>query len=86
MRVHRAGEGAPYTGLKPAGTVEPSVAAADRAIASGKLQELAKLVADRTEKGLHRRFAEVMAKKKYDPADIEAGRAYSSAYVEFHGH
>ncbi|HSQ92093.1 MAG TPA: DUF6448 family protein, partial [Nitrospiraceae bacterium] len=28
VRIHRAGEGAPYTGLKPAGTVEPAVAEA----------------------------------------------------------
>ena len=37
VRVHRAGEGAAYTGLKPAGKPEPSVAAADQAIATGKL-------------------------------------------------
>jgi hypothetical protein len=83
VRVHRAGEGAPYTGLKPNGTVEAPVAAADKAIGSGKLQALAKLIADRTEEGLHRHFGEVMAKKKYNPADVEAGRAYTSAYVEF---
>jgi hypothetical protein len=83
VRVHRAGEGAPYTGLKPAGTVEPPVAAADRAIDTGKLQPLAGLIAARTEKGLHAHFDAVMAKKKYAPADVEAGRAYSSAYVEF---
>src|SRR4026209_2968681 len=53
VRIHRAGEGAPYTGLKPAGTVEPPVAAADRAIETGKLQPLGKLVGDRMEKGLH---------------------------------
>jgi hypothetical protein len=83
VRVHRAGEGAAYTGLKPAGTVEPPVAAADKAIETGKLQGLAKLIFDRTEKGLHSHFDQVMAKKKYNPDDVEAGRAYSSAYVEF---
>jgi hypothetical protein len=83
VRVHRAGEGAGYTGLKPAGTIEPPVAAADQAIETGKLQGLAKLIFDRTEKGLHGHFEQVMAKKKYDPNDVEAGRAYSSAYVEF---
>jgi hypothetical protein len=83
VRVHRAGEGAPYTGLKPAGTVEPAVAAADSAIESGRLQPLAKLIADRNEKGLHEHFDQVMAKKKYSPHDVEAGRAYSTAYVEF---
>ena len=83
VRVHRAGEGASYTGLKPAGVVEPPVAAADKAIETGKLQGLAKLISERTEKGLHGHFDEVMAKKKYNPNDIEAGRAYSRAYVEF---
>ena len=83
VRVHRAGEGAPYTGLKPAGTVEPPVAAADRAIDTGQLQPLAGLIAGRTQKGLHAHFDAVMAKKNYAPADVEAGRAYSSAYVEF---
>ena len=83
VRVHRAGEGAPYTGLKPAGTVEPAVAAADRAIQTGKLQPLGKLVVERMEKGLHGHFDAVMTKKKYRPDDVAAGRAYSSAYVGF---
>lgn len=83
VRMHRAGEGAGYTGLKPAGTVEPPVAAADKAIETGKLQPLGKLVSDRMEKGLHAHFDQVMAKRKYNPNDVEAGRAYSSAYVEF---
>lgn len=83
VRVHRVGEGATYTGLKAAGTIEPPVAAADKAIASGRLQELAKVIAERTEKGLHRHFDQVMAKKRYDPNDVEAGRFYSTAYVEF---
>lgn len=83
VRMHRAGEGADYTGLKPVGRIEPAVAAADKAIESGKLQPLAKLVSASMEKGLHAHFDAVMAKKKYDPNDVAAGRAYSSAYVEF---
>lgn len=83
VRVHRAGEGAPYTGLKPAGSVEAPVAAADRAIATGKLQPLAGLLAQRMEKGLHQHYDAVMAKKEYATGDVEAGRAYASAYVEF---
>ena len=83
VRVHRAGEGAAYTGLKPTGTIEPPVAAADRAIENGKLEALAKLIFERIETGLHRHFDEVMAKKTYNPNDVAAGRAYASAYVEF---
>ena len=83
VRVHRAGEGAAYTGLKPAGVVEPPVAAADKAIATGKPQELTKLISARVEEGLHGHFDRVMVKKRYDADDVEAGRAYASAYVEF---
>jgi hypothetical protein len=31
VRLHREGEGEPYTGIKPAGTIDPAVAAAGRA-------------------------------------------------------
>jgi hypothetical protein len=83
VRVHRMGEGAAYTGLKPAGTIEPAVAASDRSVETGKLEEVATLVAKRMEQGLHRNFEAVMAKRKYDPNDVDAGRAFSSAYVEY---
>jgi len=83
VRLHRAGEGADYTGLKAAGTIEPPVAAADKAIETGKLDELAGMISTRMERGLHEHFAQVLAKKKYSPNDVEAGRAYSNAYVEF---
>lgn len=83
VRVHRQGEGAPYTGLKPAGHVEPPVAAADEAIATGRLAPLGKLLSERIDQGLHVRYQTVMAKKRYSPDDVAAGRAYTSAYVEF---
>jgi hypothetical protein len=35
------------------------------------------------EKGLHHHFDAVTAKKGYNSADVEAGRAYTHAYVEF---
>jgi Family of unknown function (DUF6448) len=83
VRVHRAGEGAPYTGLKPAGEIEPPVAAADRSIATGKLEPVAKLVTDRTHQTLHRQFDAVTSNKKYDPNDVPAARAFVGAYVEY---
>ncbi len=82
VRVHRAGEGAPYTGLKAEG-VEPSIAAADRALATGKLEPVATMLTERTHQGLHRQFERVLAKKTFDPKDVEAGRAYVGAYVQY---
>lgn len=83
VRIHRAGEGAPYTGLKPAGEIEPAIAAADKSIETGKLEPVARLVKERVEHGLHRQFESVAAKKKYGPNDTAAARAYVGAYVTY---
>lgn len=83
VRLHRVGEGAGYTGLKPAGAVEPPIAAADKALDTGKLDDVVKLVSDRMHAGLERQFNAVMSKKKYNANDIGAGRAFASAYVEY---
>ena len=83
VRLHRAGEGAGYTGLKPAGKIEPPIAAADKALESGKLDEVVKLISGRMHSGLERHFKEVTSKKKYKTDDIAAGRAFASAYVEY---
>lgn len=40
VRIHRAGEGAPYTGLKPGEAVDPAVALADRALETGSVDKL----------------------------------------------
>jgi hypothetical protein len=83
VRVHRAGEGAPYTGLKPAGHIEPPVAAADKALASGDLRPVGKLLTQRLEQGLHKEFDAVAAKKNYRADDVAAGREFVNAYVEY---
>jgi hypothetical protein len=83
VRIHRAGEGAPYTGLKPAGMVEPSVAAADKALESGSADSLVKLVNDAVAKGIRRRFAQALETKKHAEHTVEAGRSFVAAYVEF---
>lgn len=83
VRVHRAGEGAPYTGLKPAGKIEPAVALADRAIQTGTLEPVGKALTERMHNGLHQKFETVNAKKNHKPGDVAAARAYTHAYVEY---
>ena len=83
VRVHRAGEGAPYTGLKPAGQIEASVAAADRAIATGQLEPVADMIGMRAKSGLHAQFERVMATRSYAPKDVDAARAHVAAYVQY---
>ena len=86
VRIHRAGEGAPYTGLQPAGRIEPSVLAADKSIATGELQPVARMIADNVEHGLHKQYEAVMHTRSYDPNDVQAARAYVAAYVEYVHH
>ncbi len=83
VRLHRAAEGAPFTGLKPAGSVEPVVAAADKAIESGSLDDLAKEISTLVRNGMHQRFDRVVKARKEMDHSVEAGRQYVEAYVEF---
>jgi hypothetical protein len=84
VRVHRASEGAPYTGLKPAGRdLGPAIPAADRALESGSIEALESLLTEATRHGLRERFATVSRLRKYDPNDVAAGRRYVAAYVTY---
>jgi hypothetical protein len=83
VRIHRAGEGEPYTGLKPAGTVEPPVAAADKALEEGSVDALAKGVAQHAAAGVRERFERALEAKKHMNDSVDAGRAYVRAYVEY---
>jgi hypothetical protein len=84
VRIHRAGEGAPYSGLKPAGRdLGPAIPAGDKALETGDIAPVVKLISDGAEHGLHQQFNEAVAKKNYAPNNVEAGRAFVKAYVEY---
>ena len=84
VRVHRAGEGAPYTGLKPAGRdLGPAIPGADRALETGDVEPLVRLLAHAAEEGVRRHFAEARAARSYPAGDVEAGREYVAKYVPF---
>ncbi|TAM81454.1 MAG: hypothetical protein EPN47_11890 [Acidobacteria bacterium] len=84
VRLHRAGEGAPYTGLKPAGRdLGPAIPAADKALESGSVEQLVKLLTHSQQEGIRNHFKDTLAKRDFDKGDVEAGRTYVKAYVEF---
>lgn len=83
VRLHREGEGAPYTGLKPAGAVEPVVAASDKALEAGSVEELTKEITQLVAEGIRHRFAETLERKKHAEHNVAAGREFVEAYVEF---
>jgi hypothetical protein len=83
VRVHRAGEGAPFTGLKPAGSVEPAVAKADAALAAGSADDFARLIAAHAAEGLKTRFARAVEAKTHAGESVAKGREYVAAYVDY---
>jgi hypothetical protein len=84
VRVHRASEGAPYTGLKPAGRdLGPAIPAADRALETGSTAAIEALLDEAWREGLHDRFAAAKALADYDRNDVAAGRRYVAAYVAY---
>ena len=83
VRVHRAGEGAPFTGLKPAGEVEPVIAEADKALAVGFPDGLVKMVTDTVSRGIRQRYEKVAEALKHKDESVQKGREYVEAYVEY---
>ena len=83
VRVHRAGEGAPYTGLVPAGTpVEPVIALTDQALAAGDADRLANAMAGHVDEGIRRRFTRAAEARKRADESVAKGREFVAAYVE----
>jgi len=92
VRLHRAGENAAYTGLKPAGTdFGPAIPAAEKAVESGSLDALVKLLSEELAHGLSARFHHAVGnktatKEPTTKADVPAARARVSAELQFIGY
>jgi hypothetical protein len=83
VRIHRQSEGEPFTGLKPAGTIDPAFAAADLALEAGSVDELAEEVGKHVVAGVRSRFEHARAARLHAGESVEAGRAYVAAYVDY---
>ncbi len=84
VRIHRAGEGEPYTGLKSEDVqIEPGIDAADKAIESGDLMALMRNLHGRLEKELRARHSRVVESRKHVERDVRSGRAFVADYVSF---
>lgn len=84
VRIHRAGEGASYTGLKPAGRdLGPAIPAADQALKSGDVAPLTNLLVEKMRAGLMDRYKKAMTTKTFKAQDVSAGREHIEAYVTF---
>jgi hypothetical protein len=83
VRLHRQGEGEPYTGVKPAGAIDPAIESADRAVETGAVNDLVTAVTERVAAGIRERFAALQGRRKHADDSVAAGRDYVTAYVAF---
>jgi len=82
VRVHRAGEGAPYTGLKPAGLSEgPVIPVAEQAIESGSPDALVEILCDKVREEVVHKFERVMHLKQDGGDGVDAAREYVEAML-----
>jgi hypothetical protein len=82
VRLHRAGEGAPYSGIKDE-PVDPTVAMADKALAEGSADEMVKEISAHLAAAVKERFAKVVEAKTNKDKSVEAGREFVEAYVDY---
>ncbi len=92
VRLHRAGEGAPYTGLQPAGTdFGPAIPLAEKALETGKPDGLTAFMSDQVTHSIADRFRDatvhrLASKEPSTPADVASARERVSGELAFIGY
>lgn len=82
IRLHRAGEGAPYTGIKDE-PVEPIAAMADQTLVSGSAEEMIGMISQHLAAVIREKFNRVVAAGKDKDKNVAAGREFVEAYVTY---
>lgn len=82
VRIHRSGEGAPYTGLKPAGLSEgPVIPVAEKAIESGSPVKLVETLTEMLSDEIQERFKHMMHLKESADKGVNEAREYVEAML-----
>jgi len=82
VRIHRAAEGASFTGLNPAGLdVGPVIPIAEKAIESGKLEELEAKLAGIVAAEVRKRFEQMQYLQAHAAHGVPAAREYVEAML-----
>lgn len=82
VRVHRAGEGAPYSGIKDE-AIDPIIVMADKALVNGSADEMARMISSHMAGVIKEKFARVLEASKNKDKSVEAGREFVEAYVTY---
>jgi hypothetical protein len=82
VRLHRAGEGAPFTGPKPAGLdIGRVIPVAEKAIEAGSPDALIRLLTDTLQHEVQHRFEHMKHLRDHRPGDIAKVREYVEAIL-----
>ncbi len=83
VRLHRETEGAPYTGLKPAGTTKQIIQMTDEAIKVGSVDDFLVKLNAHINKVIREKYQKVSELNKVKDNSKEQGRAFVEAYVNY---
>lgn len=83
VRLHRETEGAPYTGLKPAGTTKQIIQMTDKALNDGNVDDFLVKFNSHIDKVITEKYQKVAELNKVKDNSAEQGRAYVAAYVDY---
>ena len=84
VRLHREGEGASYTGLKPAGLDwGPVVPRAETDIEKGDPTVTIDFLKNIVEEEMRKRFDKAMSLRNYELEDVKSARKYTEAMLHF---
>ena len=84
VRIHRAGEGSPFDGLKPAGLpIDPGIELAEHSLADHNVDALVTQVTGAVEQGIRQRYQQVVERQAHVRDSVDEGREYVEAYVTF---
>lgn len=83
VKVHRASEGAPFTGIKPAGNIDPGLKAADAALSNGEIDQLIANITRKIETGIRKRYDQAHNSLASADQSVKEGRHFVTDYVDY---
>lgn len=83
VRLHRAAEGMPFEGLKPASANPPDVEAAEKALETGNFEPVKELLCSALEAESLKWFEKTRASVENKEESIAAGREWVDNYVKY---
>ena len=83
VRLHRETEGAPYTGLKPAGTTKQIIQMTDKALKENSVEDFLLKLNNHIDKVVREKYEKVSKLDKVKNNSVEEGREFVAAYVDY---